>query len=65
VQTQTIYRTAVEQLPAVEQQVSFITGHGNEQATYTDALLWTLLERTKAPSSEARAPTPHDSRDRA
>jgi hypothetical protein len=33
----------VEQLPAVEQKVSFLTGQGPEQATYTGALLWFVL----------------------
>jgi hypothetical protein len=53
-QTQTIDRTVVEQLPAIEQQVSFLTGHGNEQATYTGALLWSVLERSEALSSDPR-----------
>jgi hypothetical protein len=45
----------VEQLPAVEQQVSFLTGHGVEQATYTGTLLWLLLERAGVLGSEPRA----------
>ena len=44
----------VEQLPAVEQQVSFLTGHGVEQATYTGTLLWLLLERAGVLGSEPR-----------
>jgi hypothetical protein len=38
----------VEQLPAIEQKVSFLTGHGPEQATYTGAV------RCSGPCSNAR-----------
>jgi Oxidoreductase molybdopterin binding domain len=37
--------TAVTQLPKVERSVSFLTSHGADQATYTGALLWSLLQR--------------------
>lgn len=43
-----------EQLPALEQRVSFLTGHGTEQATYTGALLWSVLEKAGALSGEPR-----------
>lgn len=43
-----------EQLPALEQRVSFFTGHGTEQATYTGALLWSVLEKAGALSGEPR-----------
>ncbi len=58
-QTQTIDRSVIDQLPVVEQAVSFQTGHGNEQATYTGSLLWTLLERTEALSSDPRTRLRH------
>ena len=53
-QTQTIDRSVIEQLPAVEQQVSFLTGHGNERVAYTGALLWSLLERRETLSGDPR-----------
>jgi hypothetical protein len=53
-QAQTIDRAAVEQLPAVEEQISFLTGHGQEQATYTGALLWSVLQRTEALDADPR-----------
>ena len=53
-QTQTIDRSVIEQLPAVEQQVSFLTGHGNERGAYTGALLWSLLERRETLSGDPR-----------
>lgn len=34
----------LEQLPAVEEKVSFLTGRGPEQAAYTGALLWSVLD---------------------
>jgi hypothetical protein len=37
-QTRTIDPAMVGQLPVIEQKVSFLTGHGPEQATYTGAL---------------------------
>jgi hypothetical protein len=36
----------VEKLPAVEEKISFLTAHGPEQASYTGALLWSVLDRT-------------------
>ncbi len=54
-QTHTIDRAMVEQLPAIEQTVSFLTGHGREQATYTGALLWSMLERTEMLGADRRA----------
>ena len=45
----------VEQLSAFEQHISFMTGHGTEQATYTGALLWTVLEHEGVLDSEPRA----------
>jgi len=44
-QEHTLDLAAVRQLPAVEVRVSFLTGHGTEQATYTGPLLWSVLER--------------------
>jgi hypothetical protein len=37
----------VEQLPAIEQKVAFLTSHGPEPATYTGALLWPVLEQAQ------------------
>jgi DMSO/TMAO reductase YedYZ molybdopterin-dependent catalytic subunit len=53
-QTKTIDLATVEQLPAVEQHVSFLTGHGTEQATYTGALLWSVLEKAGVLGSDPR-----------
>ncbi len=33
----------LEAMPATSVQVSFVTGHGEESASYTGVLLWTLL----------------------
>jgi hypothetical protein len=54
-QTHSIDPAMVEQLPAVEEKISFLTGHGPEQATYTGALLWSVLERTEVLDSDRRA----------
>jgi hypothetical protein len=42
-QTHTIELAAITELPPVELQASFQTGHGLEQATYTGALVWSVL----------------------
>ena len=47
-QPHAVDRADVEKLPATEERVSFLTGHGNEEATYTGALLWTVLEQAGA-----------------
>lgn len=44
----------VEQLPAIEQKVSFLTGHGPEQATFTGALLWSVLEHSEMLGGDRR-----------
>lgn len=49
----------VEQLPAIEQQVSFLTGHGSEQAAYTGALLWSVLERAEMLRGDPQARLRH------
>jgi hypothetical protein len=54
-QTHTIDMVMVEQLPAIEQKVSFLTGHGPEQATYTGALLWSVLDRAGLLGGDRRA----------
>jgi hypothetical protein len=54
-QTHTIDIAMVEQLPAIEQKVSFLTGHGPEQATYTGALLWSVLDRAGLLGGDRRA----------
>lgn len=46
-QSHNIDPAMIEQLPPVEERVSFLTGHGPEQATYTGALLWSVLDRAK------------------
>jgi hypothetical protein len=43
-QTHMIDPAAVEHLPAVVEKISFLTEHGPEQATYTGALLWSVLK---------------------
>ena len=54
-QSRTIDPAMVEQLPATEQKVSFLTGHGPEQATYTGALLWSMLEKAEMLGGDRRA----------
>jgi hypothetical protein len=54
-QAHTIDPATVEQLPASEQKVSFLTGRGPEQATYTGALLWSVLERAQMLGGDPRA----------
>jgi hypothetical protein len=54
-QTHTIDMAMVEQLPAIEQKVSFLTGHGPEQATYTGALLWSVLDHAGMLGGDRRA----------
>lgn len=54
-QTRTIDPAMVRQLPAIEEKVSFLTGHGPEQATYTGALLWSVLEHTEMLGGNRRA----------
>ena len=54
-QTKPIDAGTVERLPPVEQRVSFLTGHGTEQATYTGALLWSVLEKADLLRSDPRA----------
>ena len=53
--THTIDPAMVAQLPAIDQKVSFQTGHGPEQATYTGALLWSVLERAEMLGGDTRA----------
>lgn len=53
-QTQTVDLTTVMELPAVEQHISFLTGHGVEQATYAGPLLWSLLDHTATLGNEPR-----------
>jgi hypothetical protein len=43
-QTRSIDPVMVEQLSAVEETISFLTAHGSEQARYTSALLWSVLD---------------------
>jgi hypothetical protein len=54
-QTHSIDPALVEQLPAVEEKISFLTGHGPEQATYTGALLWSVLEKSEMLGGDRRA----------
>jgi hypothetical protein len=54
-ETHTIDMAMVEQLPAIEQKVSFLTSHGPEQATYKGALLWSVLERAGMLGGDRRA----------
>ena len=53
-QTHPVDPASVAQLPAVEQRVSFVTGHGTEQATYPGALLWSLLEQAGGLGTDPR-----------
>jgi Oxidoreductase molybdopterin binding domain len=53
-QTRNIDPATIEKLPAVEQKISFLTGHGPEQATYTGALLWSVIESTEMSGGDRR-----------
>jgi hypothetical protein len=54
-ESHTINPDAVQRLPAVEQPVSYVTGHGIEQASYTGALLWSLLDSAGILGGDPRA----------
>ena len=54
-QTHNIDPAMVEKLPAVEEKVSFQTGHGPEQAIYTGALLWSVLDHAEMLGGDRRA----------
>lgn len=54
-QTQALERAEVERLPVSEQRVSFRTEHGTEQASFTGALLWSVLEHAGALGGDPRA----------
>jgi hypothetical protein len=54
-QSHAVDRAAVEQLPVVELQVSFLTSHGTEQATYAGALLWAVLDHAGTLGSDPRS----------
>ncbi len=54
-QTHSIAPALVEQLPAVEEKISFLTAHGPEQGSYTGALLWSVLERAEMLGGDRRA----------
>lgn len=45
----------IEQLPTVEEKVSFLGGHGPEQASYTGALLWSVLNHAEMLGGDRRA----------
>ena len=54
-QTRNIDPTTIEKLPAVEEKVSFLTGHGPEQAIYTGALLWSVIASPEMSGGDRRA----------
>jgi Oxidoreductase molybdopterin binding domain len=54
-QTHTIDPAMVERLPAIDEKASFLTGHGPEQASYTGALLWSVLEQAEMLGGDRRA----------
>ncbi|MBV8590370.1 MAG: molybdopterin-dependent oxidoreductase [Acetobacteraceae bacterium] len=54
-QTHALDPAELQKFPAVEQRVSFHTGHGTDEATYTGALLWSVLEQAGALDGEPRA----------
>jgi hypothetical protein len=53
--THTIDPAMVERLPAIEEKVSFLTGRGPEQASYTGALLWSVLAEAEMLGGDRRA----------
>jgi Oxidoreductase molybdopterin binding domain len=54
-QTHTIDPAMVARLPAIDEKVSFLTGRGPEQANYTGALLWAVLEQAEMLGGDRRA----------
>jgi hypothetical protein len=54
-QTHPIDPAMVEKLPAVEEKISFLTAHGPEQARYTGALLWSVLDSAEMLGGDRRA----------
>jgi Oxidoreductase molybdopterin binding domain len=54
-QTRTIDPAMVEQLPAIEEKISFLTERGPEEATYTGALLWSVLDHAQMLGGDRRA----------
>src|SRR3954469_11570539 len=54
-ESHTINPDTVERLPAVEREVSYLTGHGTEQASYTGALLWSVLDSAGVLAGDPRA----------
>ena len=54
-QTRTVDPAMVERLPAIEEKISFLTGRGPEQANYTGALLWSVLELAEMLGGDRRA----------
>lgn len=46
-QPQQVTADVLRQLPAVERQVTFLTDHGPQSATYTGVLLWALVDRAQ------------------
>jgi hypothetical protein len=54
-QTRNIDPAMVEKLPAIEDKISFLTAHGPEQASYTGALLWSVLDHTEMLGGDRRA----------
>jgi DMSO/TMAO reductase YedYZ molybdopterin-dependent catalytic subunit len=43
----------LQKLPATRETVSFMGEHGQEKATYTGVLLWTLLDKAGGPADTA------------
>jgi hypothetical protein len=58
-QTHPIDPAMVEQLPGIDEKVSFLTGHGPEEAAYTGALLWSVLEHAAMLGGDRRARRRH------
>ena len=54
-QTHTVDLAELEHLPAIEERISFVTGHGGEESTYTGALLWSVLDHAGMLDGNPRA----------
>jgi hypothetical protein len=54
-QSSTLDLAAIRRLPAVTVRVSFLTGHGPEQARYTGARLWAVLQQAGVLGTDPRA----------
>jgi hypothetical protein len=53
---QHLTETQLKALPPIEVEVSFHTGHGDQQGKYTGALLWTLMQNAGLADNQGNRP---------